>query len=61
VELLSVIASERRLKKPLEVPRPEWLRHGGDGGGVSRAVAVLQAQALAGGGRVRVHRPQGAT
>ena len=28
VEVMSVLASERRMSKPIEVPRPKWLRKG---------------------------------
>ncbi|MGW4891056.1 hypothetical protein ACWEQL_02135 [Kitasatospora sp. NPDC004240] len=46
VELISVLAAERRLRKPVELPRPAHLRasHTHDAGAdkMARAVAVLR-------------------
>lgn len=56
VEVVSVLASEQRLGKPIDVPRPEWLRSGaasrrGGRDGYARAANVMKANAA---GRVRV-------
>ncbi|MFJ1706837.1 hypothetical protein [Kitasatospora sp. NPDC088346] len=46
VELISVMAAERRLRQPVELPRPAHLRaghtQGHDADGIARAVAVLR-------------------
>ncbi|MFB8235529.1 hypothetical protein ACFC58_03165 [Kitasatospora purpeofusca] len=46
VELISVVAAERRLSKPVELPRPAHLRadvpHPDGADGMARAVAVLR-------------------
>ncbi|MFJ6770165.1 hypothetical protein ACIQOV_04155 [Kitasatospora sp. NPDC091257] len=48
VELLSVLAAEHRLRRPVELPRPAHLSSGRerererDGQGMARAVAVLR-------------------
>ncbi|QSI49999.1 hypothetical protein [Thermobispora bispora] len=31
LEVVSVMAAERRIRKPVEVPRPAWFKHGGAG------------------------------
>ncbi|MFJ8043790.1 hypothetical protein ACIRBX_25140 [Kitasatospora sp. NPDC096147] len=56
VELVSVMASERRLRKPIELPRPGYLcaaqSPSGDGE-MARAVSVLRSssrRAVRGGG-----------
>lgn len=56
VEITSVIAAERRLKQPVELPRPGQLRARTDpagAGGMGRAVGVLRASTreVRGGGR----------
>ncbi|WP_327074441.1 hypothetical protein OG196_31875 [Kitasatospora purpeofusca] len=46
VELISVMAADRRLRKPVELPRPAHLRagvpHRDDADGMASAVAVLR-------------------
>ncbi|WP_416875966.1 hypothetical protein [Kitasatospora sp. SC0581] len=46
VELVSVLAAEHRLRRPVELPRPAYLGAGRarewDGKGMARAVAVLR-------------------
>ncbi|RGD62036.1 hypothetical protein DR950_33675 [Kitasatospora xanthocidica] len=53
VELLSVLAAEHRLRRPVELPRPAHLStgraRGRDGKGMARAVAVLRRSGKAAG------------
>lgn len=46
VELVSVLAAEHRLRRPVELPRPAYLSagraHERDSKGMARAVAVLR-------------------
>lgn len=61
LEVLSVMAAERKIRKPIEIPRPDWLRPS-TGEGITRAVNILKANARPGGGAVRYRPPaQGAT
>ncbi|WP_406205311.1 hypothetical protein OH807_30630 [Kitasatospora sp. NBC_01560] len=54
VELISVMAAERRLRQPIELPRPAHMRAGhSNEDGMARAVAVLRGttrRAARGGG-----------
>ncbi|MFG2907379.1 hypothetical protein ACGF13_20225 [Kitasatospora sp. NPDC048286] len=53
VELVSVLAAEHRLRRPVELPRPAYLSAGRrperDGTGMARAVAVLRRSGKAAG------------
>ncbi|MFD7450368.1 hypothetical protein [Kitasatospora sp. NPDC059827] len=53
VELVSVLAAEHRLRRPVELPRPAYLRagrgHEHAGQGMARAVAVLRRTGKAAG------------
>jgi hypothetical protein len=49
VEVVSVLAAEQRIRKPIDIPRPEWLRRGNARDGFAHAANVMKANA----GRVR--------
>jgi hypothetical protein len=49
VEVMSVSAAGRQLRKPVQVPRPEWMRPAGTKRGFRDVIAAAQVA-----GRVRV-------
>ncbi|MCC9309140.1 hypothetical protein LN042_18975 [Kitasatospora sp. RB6PN24] len=54
VEVVSVVAAERRLKQPVDLPRPAHLRPAASEAGMGRAVGVLRGstrKVVAGGRR----------
>jgi len=47
-EEISILASDRRRSRPVQVPRPDWVRRkpaAKGGGGVAHAIAVLRKHA----------------